>query len=161
YLPGGDVPEVGARVRNPDLGRMFRLLIAAEKRARKRDAGIAAAIDSFYRGEIAEIIAAHAASHGGLLAREDLREYRSSIEPAVSVDYRGYRVHKCGPWSQGPVFLQQLTLLRGFELRSFGHNSADYIHVVAEAAKLAFADREQYYGDPDFVDVALAGLLSE
>jgi gamma-glutamyltranspeptidase/glutathione hydrolase len=161
YLPGGDLPEVGARVRNPDLGRTFRHLIAAEKRARGREEGIAAAIELFYRGEIAETIAAHAASHGGLLAREDLRGYRSSIEPAVSVDYRGYRVHKCGPWSQGPVFLQQLMLLRGFELRAFGHNSADYIHVLTEAAKLAFADREQYYGDPDFVDVPLPGLLSE
>jgi gamma-glutamyltranspeptidase / glutathione hydrolase len=161
HLPGGHLPAVGAQVRNPDLGRMFRHLIAAEERAPGRSEGIAAAIDAFYRGEIAEIIAAHAAAHGGLLTREDLRGYRSSIEPAVSVDYRGYRVHKCGPWSQGPVFLQQLMLLRGFELRALGHNTADYIHVLTEAAKLAFADREQYYGDPEFVDVPLAGLLSE
>jgi gamma-glutamyltranspeptidase / glutathione hydrolase len=161
YLPGGDLPEVGARVRNPDLGRMFRRLIAAEERARGRKEGIAAAIDAFYCGEIAEIIAAHAADHGGLLTREDLHGYRSSIEPAASVDYRGYRVHKCGPWSQGPVFLQQLMLLCGFDLRALAHNSAEYIHVVTEAAKLAFADREQYYGDPDFVGVPLTGLLSE
>jgi gamma-glutamyltranspeptidase / glutathione hydrolase len=161
YLPGGRLPEIGERVRNPDLGRTFRRLIAAEERARGRSEGIATAIDAFYRGEIADIIAAHAAAHGGLLTREDLHEYRSSIEPPVSLDYRGYDVHKCGPWSQGPVFLQQLSLLSGFELRAFGHNSADYIHVVTEAAKLAFADREQYYGDPDFVEVPLAGLLSE
>src|SRR5256714_14034981 len=163
YLPDGRLPEIGERMRNPDLGRTFRRLIAAEERAQAhgRSDGIAAAIDAFYRGEIADIIAAHAAAHGGLLAREDLEAYRSAIEPAVSLDYRGYTVHKCGPWSQGPVFLQQLALLAGFDLRSLGHNSADSIHVVAEAAKLAFADREQYYGDPNFVDVPLDGLLSE
>ena len=163
YLPGGRLPEIGERMRNPNLARTFRRLIAAEEHARGhgRTDGIAAAIDAFYRGEIADIIAAHAVAHGGLLRREDLHEYRSAIEPTVSLDYRGYTVHKCGPWSQGPVFLQQLMLLSGFELRAFGHNSADYIHVIAEAAKLAFADREQYYGDPHFVDVPLAGLLSE
>jgi gamma-glutamyltranspeptidase / glutathione hydrolase len=161
YLPSGRLPEIGERVWNPDLGRTFRRLIAAEEHACGRNEGIAAAIDTFYRGEIAEIIAAHAAAHGGLLSREDLQGYRSSVEPPVSIDYRGYRVYKCGPWSQGPVFLQQLMLLSGFELRGFGHNSADYVHVVAEAAKLAFADRDQYYGDPAFVDVPLPGLLSE
>jgi gamma-glutamyltranspeptidase/glutathione hydrolase len=161
YLPGGRLPEIGARMRNPDLGRTFRRLIAAEERARGRSEGIAAAIDAFYRGEIADVIAAHSAAHGGLLAREDLHDFQSVIEPAVSVGYRGWDVYKCGPWSQGPVFLQQLMLLAGFDLRALGHNSTDYVHVVAEAAKLAFADREQYYGDPTFVDVPLAGLLSE
>jgi gamma-glutamyltranspeptidase / glutathione hydrolase len=163
YLPAGRLPEVGERMRNPDLGRTFRRLIAAEERARGhgREGGIAAAIDAFYRGEIADTIAAHSAVHGGLLAREDLHAFRSVIEPTVSLDYRGYTVHKCGPWSQGPVFLQQLALLSGFDLRALGHNGADYIHVVAEATKLAFADREQYYGDPGFVDVPLEGLLSE
>jgi gamma-glutamyltranspeptidase/glutathione hydrolase len=163
YLADGRLPEIGERMRNPDLGRTFRRLIAAEERAQGhgRSDGIAAAIDAFYRGEIADIIAAHATAHGGLLAREDLAAYRSAIEPAVSLDYRGYTVHKCGPWSQGPVFLQQLALLAGFDLRALGHNSADSIHLVAESAKLAFADREQYYGDPDFVDVPLDGLLSE
>jgi gamma-glutamyltranspeptidase/glutathione hydrolase len=163
YLPGGRLPDVGERLRNPDLGRTFRRLIAAEERGRShgRTDGIAAALDAFYRGEIAETIVAHAAAEGGLLAPEDLYDFRSSIEPAVSLDYRGFTVHKCGPWSQGPVFLQQLALLGGFDLASLGHDSADYIHVIVEAAKLAFADREQYYGDPRFVDVPLTGLLSE
>jgi gamma-glutamyltranspeptidase/glutathione hydrolase len=79
----------------------------------------------------------------------------------VARDYRGYTVHKCGPWSQGPVFLQQLALLSGFDVRGLGHGSADYVHTLAEAAKLAFADREQYYGDPGFVDVPLAALVSD
>jgi gamma-glutamyltranspeptidase / glutathione hydrolase len=163
YLAGGSVPEVGERIRNPDLGRTFRRLIEAEDRALRhgRRDGIAAAIDAFYRGEIADIIAAHSAAHGGLLAREDLHDFESAIEPSVSLDYRGLTVHKCGPWSQGPVFLQQLALLGGFDLESLGHGTASYIHVVVEAAKLAFADREQYYGDPRFVDVPLAELLSE
>jgi gamma-glutamyltranspeptidase/glutathione hydrolase len=163
YLPHGRLPEIGERIRNPDLARTFRRLIAAEDRAKRhgRSDGIAAAIDDFYHGEIAEIVAAHSAAHGGLLARQDLHDYRSEIEATVSLDYKGYSVHKCGPWSQGPVFLQQLALLRGFDLASLGHGSADYVHLVVEAAKLAFADREQYYGDPRFVDVPLAGLLSE
>jgi gamma-glutamyltranspeptidase / glutathione hydrolase len=163
YLPGGRVPDVGERLRNPDLARTFRRLIAAEERGRGggRRGGIAAAIEEFYRGEIAAEIAAHAAAHGGFLDRGDLAHYRSEVEPSVSLDYRGLRVHKCGPWSQGPVFLQQLSLLAGFDLRAMGRESADYVHVVVEAAKLAFADREQFYGDPQFVDVPLAGLLSE
>ena len=163
YLPGGRLPEVGELLKNPDLGRTFRRLMVAEERAagHGRRGGIAAATDAFYRGEIADVIAAHSAAHGGLLALEDLHAYRSRIEPPVALDYRGWTVHKCGPWSQGPVFLQQLALLAGFELRALEHGGADYVHLLAEAAKLAFADREQYYGDPDFTDVPLAGLLSE
>ncbi len=126
YLPGGSVPEVGERIRNTDLARTFRRLIDAEDRASRhgRRDGIAAAIDAFYRGEIADLIAAHAAAHGGLLALEDLHDFGSEIEPTVSLDYRGLTVHKCGPWSQGPVFLQQLALLAGFDLKSLGHGTA-------------------------------------
>jgi gamma-glutamyltranspeptidase/glutathione hydrolase len=96
-----------------------------------------------------------------LLAREDLAQYQSRVEEPVTLEYRGYTVHKCGPWSQGPVFLQQLALLAGFDLARLEPNGVDYIHTVAEAAKLAFADREQYYGDPELVDVPLAELLDE
>ncbi len=163
YLPGGRLPDVGETIRNPDLGRTFRRLIAAEERGagHGRADGLAAAIDEFYAGEIAGIVAAHSAALGGLLAREDLLGFRSVIEPSVALDYRGLTVHKCGPWSQGPVFLEQLALLGGFDLRRLGHNSADTIHTIAEAAKLAFADREQYSGDPEFVDVPLEGLLAD
>jgi gamma-glutamyltranspeptidase/glutathione hydrolase len=161
YLPEGRLPDVGDLVRNPDLGITFRRLIAAEERAagHGRGHGIAAAIDAFYRGEIADLIVRHATALGGLLARPDLEAYASRVEDPVSLDYRGYTVHKCGPWSQGPVFLQQLSLLAGFDLARLEHNGLDYVHTIAEAAKLAFADREQWYGDPAFTDVPLAELL--
>jgi gamma-glutamyltranspeptidase/glutathione hydrolase len=163
YLPGDRIPEVGEVLKNPDLGRTFRRLMEAERKAQGhgREHGLAAACDAFYRGEIAHMIAAHAQAYGGLLSVEDLAAFRCKIEDPVRFDYRGYEVYKCGPWSQGPVFLQQLALLEGYDLKRLGHNSADYLHLLLEATKLAFADREQYYGDPDFVDVPLAGLLSK
>ena len=162
YLPNGRLPEVGQVVTNPDLARTFRQLITAEERAAgDRSAGLRAARAAFYEGDIAHTIAAHAKEHGGLLSVEDLAAFHALIEEPVQCNYRGYDVYKCGPWSQGPVFLQQLALLEGFDLGELGHNSADYVHTVTEAAKLAFADREQYYGDPDFVDVPLDGLLSK
>src|SRR5262249_51874470 len=133
YLPGGRLPEVGELLKNPDLGRTFRRLIAAEERAsgHGRQDGIAAAIDAFYRGEIADVIAAHARTHGGLLGRDDVEAYASRIERSVALDYRGWTVHKCGPWSQGPVFLQQLALLAGFDLHRLEPGSADHVHLVA------------------------------
>ena len=163
YLPGDRLPEVGEVLKNPDLGRTFRRLIDAERKAGGygREHGLAAACDAFYSGEIAHMIAAHAQAYGGLLSVEDLAAFRCTIEDPVVFHYRGYEVYKCGPWSQGPVFLQQLALLEGYDLKQLGHNNADYLHVLIEAAKLAFADREQYYGDPDFVDVPLAGLLAK
>lgn len=163
YLPGGRLPEVGEVFKNPDLGRTFRRLIDAEKKGQSqgRTQGLAAARETFYRGEIAQIIAAHAQTQGGLLTAEDLADFHSKVEAPVAINYRGYEVYKCGPWSQGPVFLQQLAILEGHDLKSLGHNSADYVHTIAETMKLAFADREQYYGDPDFVDVPLSGLLSK
>lgn len=163
YLLDGRVPEVGEVLKNPDLGATFRRLIEAERKAagHGREHGLAAARDAFYRGEIAHIIATHTQAYGGLLTVEDLAAFRCKIEDPVSFHYRGYEVYKCGPWSQGPVFLQQLALLEGCDLKQLGHNSADYLHLLAEVTKLAFADREQYYGDPDFVDVPLAGLLAK
>jgi gamma-glutamyltranspeptidase/glutathione hydrolase len=167
YLP---VRAVGERQRNPRLAEWFGGLAAAERRARGgRDAGIRAARESFYRGRAAEQIErfakravrdASGRAHAGLLAASDLARYSGSIEDPVSADYRGAIVWKCGPWSQGPVLLQQLSLLQGFDLASAGHNSADALHLVAECAKLAFADREACYGDPRFARVPLAELLS-
>ena len=163
YLPDGRLPEVGEILKNPDLGQTFRRLMKAEQDAQAdgREAGLEAARDAFYRGEIAQIIEEHCKAHGGLVTAQDLAAFRTTVEEPVSYTYRGYEVYKCGPWSQGPVFLQQLALLEGYDLSSLGHNSADYIHTVAESLKLAFADREQYYGDPKFVDVPLHSLLSE
>jgi gamma-glutamyltranspeptidase/glutathione hydrolase len=163
YLPHGRLPEAGEILRNPDLAALFERLLQAERgaAARGRSAGLRAARDAFYRGEIAEQIAAFVQRQGGLLAADDLAVFETKVETPVSASYRGYQVYKCGPWSQGPVFLQQLRLLEGYDLRALGHNSAPYIHLVTEAAKLAFADREAYYGDPEFVPVPIHELLAD
>ncbi|MGH7058485.1 MAG: gamma-glutamyltransferase family protein, partial [Acetobacteraceae bacterium] len=162
YMPGGEVPHTGDIIKNPALATFFRRLLDAEAgaRGRGREAALAAARERFYRGDIAREIVAWSDQHGGLLAADDLAHFTTLFEQPVTADYHGVTVHKCGPWSQGPVFLQQLRLLEGFDLRAMGHNSAAYIHHVAEAAKLAFADREAWYGDPEFTRVPLAGLLS-
>jgi gamma-glutamyltranspeptidase / glutathione hydrolase len=163
YLPQGRLPEVGTIFRNPDLAGVFERLLQAERRAasRGRSAGLSAALDLFYRGEIAQHIGTFVQQHGGLLDADDLAVFNTKVEPPASVGYRGYEVFKCGPWSQGPVFLQQLRLLEGYDLRALGHNTAAYVHLVTEASKLAFADREAYYGDPDFVQVPIRELLSD
>ena len=163
YLPQGRLPEVGTIFRNSDLAQTFEQLLLAERQAASqgRSAGLNAARKAFYQGDIARLIASFVQRHGGLLDVDDLAAFETKVEAPVSVDYRGYTVFKCGPWSQGPVFLQQLRLLEGYDLQAMGHNTAAYIHCVAEAAKLAFADREAYYGDPDFVHVPLEELLSE
>ncbi len=174
FLDDGSVPAVGWRVRQQTWAATFRRLIDLELQARRhgaeRAAAIGAARDGFYRGFVADEIATFAASasvvdatgsaHQALLSADDLAAYASVLEAPVSVRYRGLDVHKCGPWTQGPVFLQQLRLLEGFDLPSLGHNSADYLHTLVEAAKLAFADRERWYGDPKFSDVPMERLLS-
>lgn len=163
YLPQGQLPEVGAIFRNPDLARLFERLLQAEGDAagRGRSAALRAARDLFYRGEVARQIAAFVQRHDGLLEAHDLAAFETRVETPVSTTYRGYEVYKCGPWSQGPVFLQQLRLLEGYDLQALGHNTAPYIHLVTEAAKLAFADREAYYGDPAFVQVPMQELLAD
>jgi gamma-glutamyltranspeptidase / glutathione hydrolase len=163
YLPEGRMPEVGSILRNPDLGSVFEQLLLAERSAASqgRSAGLKAACKAFYQGDIARQIAAFVQRQGGLLEVDDLATFETKVETPVSVAYRGCEVFKCGPWSQGPVFLQQLRLLEGYDLQAAGHNTAPYIHLVTEAAKLAFADREAYYGDPDFVHVPIQELFSE
>jgi gamma-glutamyltranspeptidase / glutathione hydrolase len=163
YMPGGEIPKPGDIIRNPALGRFFRRLLDAEAGARNRGrpAALGAARECFYRGDIAREIVAWSRTHGGLLDSADLDAFTTRLEAAVEADYRGLTVFKCGPWSQGPVFIEQLKLLEGFDLRAMGHNSADYIHTVAEASKLAFADREAYYADPSVVEVPIAALLSQ
>ncbi len=172
YLPGGRAPRWGDRQRNPEWAAAFRRLIEAEREAAQggRSAGIEAARAVFYSGPIAERIAEFCRTerfrddtgghHGGLLTYEDLGAYRSRVEAPATLGYRGVTVCKCGPWSQGPVFLQQLSLLAGFDLGAMGHNCVETIHTIIECTKLAFADREYFYGDPDFVQVPLDRLLS-
>lgn len=173
YLPNGRIPEWGDLLRNPEWADTFEGLIRAEQDAapRGRAAGLEAARDHFYRGPIAERIAefcrdekfrdATGKAHGGFLTYEDLGNYHAKIEEPTGFNYRGLDVFKCGPWSQGPVFLQQLALLEGYDLAALGHNSAEYVHLVVECAKLAFADREYYYGDPEFVSLPMDRLLSK
>ena len=172
YLPGGRVPEVGQVWRNPDWAKVLKRLCAAEAAAahKGRTAGIEAARDAFYTGEIAErmisFITGHpvedatGSAHTGLLTCQDLAEWRASIEEPVALAYGDLTVHKCPTWTQGPVFLQQLALLAEDDLKALGHNSVEYLHLLIESAKLAFADREAYYGDPKFDKVPLDVLLS-
>ncbi len=163
FLPGGEVPRVGQVLRQPGLARTFEALISAERRARRsgREAGIRAARDYFYRGPLAEEMVKFCQEQGGLLSLEDLAGFSVGVEAALATEYRGYRVCVCGPWCQGPVVAQTLNVLEGFDLRGFGHNTAEYLHVLVEALKLAFADREAYYGDPEFVRVPIEVLLSK
>ncbi len=173
YCPEGRAPEVGDVLRNPDLAATYRKLVRAEAQAagRGRLAGLEAARDAFYLGEIAGQIARFIGDHPliddsgkehtGLLSYEDLAGWQAAIEEPVSFNYRGLDVHKCSSWTQGPVFLQQLAILEGFDLQGMGHNSAEYLHHWIECAKLAFADREAYYGDPLLDQVPFEVLLSK
>jgi gamma-glutamyltranspeptidase/glutathione hydrolase len=163
YLPGGQPPQPGDLFRQTDLGRTLQYMVDEETRAkgRGREAGLQAARDAFYKGDIASTIVRFHRENGGLLTMEDLAEFRVGIEPPVSTTFGDITVYACGPWCQGPVLPQALTLLEGYDLKGLGHNSPRYIHTITEALKLAFADRDRYYGDPRFVEVPMAGLLSK
>ena len=159
FLQAGRVPEPGEIFRQPLLARTFRRLLDAATRAGgDRRQRIYAARDLLYRGEIAREIAAFHQASGGLLTEQDLAEFHVTIEPPARITARGYEVLSCGPWCQGPTLLMALNVLEGIDLRGMGAGSADYLHTVLEALKLAFADRDAYFGDPDFVDVPLASL---
>src|SRR6202140_2616871 len=162
YLPNGRVPEAGDLFRQSDLGASLQYMADEEKAAasRGRDAGLEAARDAFYRGDIARKIIAFMKQEGGLLSAEDLAEYSSPVGPPQRRRFGDLEVFTCGAWCQGPVLLQTLALLEGPDLAGLGQNSPDYIHHLAEALKLAFADREAYYGDPAKVEVPLATLIS-
>jgi gamma-glutamyltranspeptidase/glutathione hydrolase len=173
YCPNGRVFEVGEIFRNPDSAGVLKLMCRAEAEAKHKGrlAGIEAARDVFYKGEIADRIIdfishnpvedASGIAHTGLLSYEDMAEWRANVEEPVTLNFRGLDMHKCSSWTQGPVFLQQLAILEGFDLKSLGHNSTDYLHTLIECAKLAFADREAYYGDPLFDEVPFDVLLSK
>ncbi len=173
YGLGGYPPNAGDRLRQPAWARTFKYLVdvSIRERRRGREASIASAIAAFYRGDVAEqlvafqrstdVLDATGARNSGLLTLDDFVDHQTVIEPAIKFNYHGVDVFKCGPWTQGPVLLQQLSLLQGFVLEEMAHNSSEYIHLVTEVAKLAFADRDDYYGDPRFVDVPLDRLLSE
>jgi gamma-glutamyltranspeptidase/glutathione hydrolase len=171
YLVAGRAPEAGCRVRNPVLAGTFRrILKEAQAATQDREGQIHAADRAFYEGFVAEAIDRFVATsrpidatgrrNRGLLSGHDMASWRAGLEAPVALEYRGHTVHKPGPWSQGPVFLQQLRLLEPYDLAAMGAASPDFVHTVVEAAKLAFADREAWYGDPEFADVPLEELLS-
>lgn len=158
FYPGGRMPDVGELLVQPALAGTLRRLVDADTRGRgHRLAGIAAARERFYRGDIAAAIGAFSERAGGLLRSADLAGYRAGLEPPLRTTFEGREILGQSAWTQGPVLMQALGTLAGFDLRGLGHNSAAYIHVVTEALKLAFADREHYYGD---FAVPIADLLS-
>jgi gamma-glutamyltranspeptidase / glutathione hydrolase len=171
YLPGGGVPAPGSRFANPRLAATYRRVLAeAEAAGGDREAQLEAARRAWYEGFVAEAIGRFAATevmdvtgerHRGLLTVDDLAGWQARLEAPTTYDYQGLTVCKTGPWGQGPVFLQQLALLSGFDLAGTEPGGAEYVHTVTECAKLAFADREAWYGDPDFTDVPITDLLSE
>jgi len=164
YLPDGRHPEPGEIFVQSDLAETIKKMVRAEQKRKfsGRDEALQAARDEFYKGEIAEAILDYHQKNGGLLQREDLENFQSQIETPLQTTYRGeYEIYSCRPWCQGPALLQALNIVEGFDLKSLGHNSPEYIHIVSEALKLVYADRERYYGDPDFVDVPIEGLLSK
>lgn len=165
FLPNGQIPRPGDIFRQPDLAHTLREMVAAEKKALASGASRAAAIDAvrdyFYRGEIARKIDAFSRANGGLLRYEDMAAFHLELEDPVSTTYHGYQVYKPGFWSQGPALLEALNILEGYDVRATPLNSAEYIHRAVEALKLAYADRDTYYGDPKFVHVPEATLLSK
>ena len=173
YYPKGRPPEVGEVHRNPDFAGVLKIMCRAEveNQHKGRVAGIEAGRDVFYKGPIAEGIIkfisenpvedASGTAHAGLLSYDDMAEWNATVEEPVALNYMGLDVHKCSSWTQGPTFLQHLAILAGSDLKALGHNSADYLHLWIESAKLAFADREAYYGDPLFDKVPLDVLLSK
>lgn len=171
WLPGGSAPEPNERFVNPVLAETYRRILAeAEAAGSSREQQIDGALEAWYCGFVAEAIGDYCASaevmdtsgrhHRGLLTAADLSDFTAEFERPLSYDYLDYTVCKTGPWGQGPVMLQHLALLSGFDLDSVEPGSADWVHTIVETGKLAFADREAWYGDPAFQEVPMDGLLS-
>ncbi len=171
WVPGGSVPEPHSNFKNPVLAETWKRIISEAEAKQGREAQIEAARDAFYRGFVAEKIAnylktaevmdASGSRHKAVLMADDMANWSATIEEPQTYDYHGWTVAKIGPWGQGPVFLQTLSLLKDMDIASMAPDGADFVHTVTEAMKLAFADREVYYGDPDFADIPLDHLLSD
>ncbi|WP_027682460.1 gamma-glutamyltransferase family protein [Rhizobium leguminosarum] len=171
WLPGGSAPQAHANFRNPVLAETWKRIIAEAEAKSGREAQVQAARDAFYRGFVAEkiddylktaeVMDASGNRHKGVLTANDMANWSATIEEPLTYDYHGWTIAKIGPWGQGPVFLQTLSILKGFDLAAMDPAGADFVHTVVEAMKLAFADREVYYGDPDFSEIPLTHLLSE
>lgn len=172
YLKGGKVPQPGTLFRNPALAATYeRILVEAEAAGGNREAQIEAAYRAWYQGFVAEamdrfcrtqeVLDVSGRRHRGLLTGQDMAKWKPQIEAPATYDYGRFTVIKCGSWSQGPVLLQQLALLKGMGVAESDPTGPDFVHNVVETAKLAFADREAFYGDPDFARVPLETLLSD
>jgi gamma-glutamyltranspeptidase/glutathione hydrolase len=165
FMPEGRITLPGEMFRRPDTARTWRAMMDAEQKALKAGKTRAQAIDAvrdyFYRGEIARKIDAFSKANKGLLRYEDMAAFKLELEEPVSTEYRGYKIYKPGFWSQGPSLLQALNILEGFDLRKMTFNSPEYIHTLTEALKLAYADRDTYYGDPKFSKIPAEKLLSK
>lgn len=163
YIDTGSGERIETGVKwQADLAVTFRKLVESEKATKgTRAQKLQAVSDRFYRGDIADALEAWYMEKGGFLRKLDLAAHKTPVVDPLSITYRGYTVYKAGPLTQGPYLLQTLRLLGGFDLKKMGFNSADYIHTVIEAEKLALADRDEYYGDPNFVSVPIQQLLSD
>ena len=169
WLPDGTPPAANALFRNPDLAATYERLGASD--GADRTARIDAARAAWREGFVADAIADYLAEaevmdvsgerHRGVLTRADLAGWQARYEAPATLDYHGWTLHKTGPWGQGPVLLQTLAILRGFDLAAMDPMGAEFVHTVVEAMKLAYADREAYYGDPDFAEIPMHTLLSE
>jgi gamma-glutamyltranspeptidase / glutathione hydrolase len=163
YIDTGSDQKIETGVHwQADLAVTFRKLVESEKAAKgTRLQKLQAVSDRFYRGDIADALEAWYIEKGGFLRKADLAAHKTPVVDPLTSTYRGYTVYKTGPLTQGPYLLQTLRLLEGFDLKKMGFNSADYIHTVIEAEKLALADRDEYYGDPNFAKVPMQQLLSD
>ncbi|MCR4264650.1 gamma-glutamyltransferase family protein [Nitratireductor sp. ZSWI3] len=172
FIPGGQLPAARSLFRNEALaGTWRRVLREAEAAGGNRERRIDKARDAFYRGFVAEEIERFAAAnevmdesgnrHRGVITADDMAGWQATYEAPVTYDYHGHTVSKIGPWGQGPVFLQTLALLKGIDLSAMDARGPEFVHTLTEAMKLAFADREFYYGDPNLVDVPTETLLSD
>jgi gamma-glutamyltranspeptidase/glutathione hydrolase len=163
YIDTGSGQKIETAVNwQTDMAVTFRKLVESEKASKgTRQQKLQAVSDRFYRGDIADALEAWYIEKGGFLRKADLAAHKTPVVDPLKTTYRGYTVYKAGPLTQGPYLSQTLRLLEGFNLKKMGFNSADYIHTVIEAEKLAMADRDEYYGDPNFAKVPMQQLLSD
>ena len=164
YLPGGEPPAVGEQFYQTALADSIEFLADEDRAAAGkggREAGLRAARDAFYKCDMAREMVDHVREQGGKLSLDDLGSFSVDVEPPARITFGDWQVNGCGPWCQGPMLLQALKIVEGYDLHALGHNSPDYVHVLCEALKLAASDRDRYYGDPKFVDVPMEMLLSD
>ena len=170
YSPGGwdvfyddrQVPEAGSLLVQTGLANTLKAMASSgNNESGSRADGLREAREAFYRGPVAKLIVESAQGVGGIMSMEDLAGYKAQFETPVKTTFHGYEIFGQDTWTQGPMLMQTLNMLEHFDLQAMGHNSPAYIHAVSEALKLAFGDREAFYGDPDFATVPIDGLLSK